>query len=278
MKITRVAIFYRNENTSAKKWEAKILNWLKRNYPEILVDNKNPQALLVLGGDGTIIEAVKKYATINPVIIGLNLGHVGFLASTRKEANFLIALQKLIKGDFLISKRMLIKATVERDCKKIFSTNALNEVTAQNMLGMVELEVMIDNHSFQYVRGSGLMVSTATGATGFNLSAHGPVVMPDIKCMIVTELLDHNTPTPSLVVKRNKKIQIKILNFRKQGLLALSATKEPVDVLLVADGVTLFPLQKGDVITVERSNHLVKCVEFEQNYFLKSLKEKFGYR
>ncbi len=278
MKIKSLGIFYRSDNSKAHKWEVEILLWLKKNYPNILIDNKKPQALLVLGGDGTIIEAVKKYSASSPIIVGFNLGHVGFLASTRREDTFFVILENLIKGKFFVIKRMVIKATVERNGHKIFSTNALNEITAQNILGMMELEVMINTHSFQYVRGSGVLIATATGSTAYNLSAHGPVVMPDIKCLVVTEILDHNTPTPSLIVQRNKKIQIKILNFRKQGLLALNTTKEPIDVLLVADGTTLFPLEKGDLITIEKSARLVKCAEFEPHYFLKSLKEKFGYR
>ncbi len=207
-----------------------------------------------------------------------NLGSVGFLASARREDQFLPTLEKLIKGQFQTTKRMMIKVEVERNGKKVFFAQAFNEITIQNLLGMVELEVMINEHPFQYVRGSGVLVSTATGSTAYNLSAHGPVVMPDIKCLIITELLDHNTPTPSLVVKRNKKIEIKVLNFREQGLLSLASSQELVDVLLTADAETIFPLKKGDIVKIERSKILVKYAEFEQNYFLKSLTEKFGYR
>ncbi len=278
MKIKSLSIFYRSENHKAKKWASKILVWLKDNYPEVTLDSKKPQALIVLGGDGAILEAVKKYQKISPIILGLNLGRIGFLASARREDCFLVILQKLIEGKFLITKRMMIKISVQRDGKNVFQARAFNEVTIQSLLGMVELEVLINNHPFQYVRGSGILVATATGSTAFNLSAHGPVVMPDIKCLIITELLDHNTPTPSLVVKRNKKIEIKVLAFRKQGLLSLSSSGELVDVLLIADADTIFPIEKGDIIKIERSKSLVKYAEFEPNYFLKSLNEKFGYR
>lgn len=278
MKIKSLSIFYRSDNSKAQKWEAQILAWLKNSHPRILIDSKKPQALIVLGGDGAILEAVKKYQKVSPIIVGLNLGRIGFLASARRETQFFTILEKLIAGKFAVTKRMMIKISVQRNGKNIFQARAFNEATIQSLLGMVELEVLINSHPFQYVRGSGILVSTATGSTAYNLSAHGPVVMPDIKCLIITELLDHNTPTPSLVVKRNKKIEIKVLAFRKQGLLSLSSNAKPVDVLLTADADTIFPVEKGDIIKIERSKALVKYAEFEPNYFLKSLNEKFGYR
>lgn len=276
--IKRISFFYRADNPQASIWEKKIKTWLKRKYPAIRLVKNNPQALIVLGGDGTILEAARKYARVNPIIFGLNLGHVGFLASARKPKKFLSSLDDFLRGNYWIVNRMMMNASVLRKNKQIFTTNSLNDVTIQNPLGMVEIEASIEDHPFQYIHGTGALVSTATGSTAYNLSAHGPIVMPDLNCFILTELLDHNIPTPSLVIKQDKKISLKIISFRKRGLLSIANTHKKVDVILAADSENIFPLEEGDIVNISRSSRLIKFAEIEKNYFLKSLEEKFAFK
>ena len=173
---------------------------------------------------------------------------------------------------------MMIKVNVIRDKKIIFTTNALNEVVVQSLMGMVELELRIDGDLMQNIRGTGALVSTATGSTAYNLSAHGPIMMPDINGFIVTELMDHNIPSPSIIIKRNKNIQLKVKGFRERGLLSISETGEKVDVILVADGTNLFSLKKKDRVSISHSPKLVSFIELEKNYFFKSLQEKFTFK
>ena len=276
--IKRVSIYFRDDNPKATFWSKKLSLWLKKKYPKIQLVSKDPQALIVLGGDGTILGAAQKYQRKSPIIIGLNLGHVGFLASAREPAKFLPALESIFKGEYRVVKRMMIKAEVWRKGKKIFSADSLNEFAVQNFLGMVEIGVNIDGHLVQYVRGTGVMVATATGSTAYNLSAHGPIVMPDIKCMVLTEILDHNVPTPSIVIKRDREIELKILDFRKRGLLKITQTGKDADVLITSDGEKVFPLGVGDIIKICRAPRLIKFAELEKAYFFKSLREKFAFR
>jgi len=257
------------------------------NYPktQILEPNAIPRTkkdapglLIVLGGDGTILEAAQKFQKWNPLIFGLNLGHVGFLASVRDHKNFVSGLDKVLKKQYRTLPRMLIRADLIRHDKKIFSAYALNDVAVQNLLGMVDIEVLVDNHPVQYIHGTGVLIATATGTTAYNLSAHGPIVMPDIKCLIITELLDHNIPTPSLIIKRNRNIILKIKDFRKQNRFIIKKTGEAADVILTTDTETIISLQKGDKIIIRRSERLVRFAELEKNYFFKSLQEKFAFR
>ena len=122
------------------------------------------------------------------------------------------------------------------------------------------------------------MVSTATGSTAYNLSAHGPIVMPDIKCIIITELSDHSIPSPSVVVKYDNAINVKIISFRKTGVLSLSKSGQKLDVVLMADGESPFPLEEHDEVIIQSSPHLIKFAELEKNYFFKSLQEQFGFK
>lgn len=277
-KTTTVCFTYRPGNEVALKWEQKITKWLNKKYPKVKIINKSPCVVIVLGGDGTILEAARRFQSHGSMVLGLNLGQVGFLASVREEKNFLAGLDKFFKGKYLIAKKVMLQANIVRDNKVVFTANALNEIAVQNLLGMVELEVRIDGDPIQQIRGTGALISTATGSTAFNLSAHGPIIMPDMDCFVITEILDHDIPSPSVVVKKNKKIQLKVLSFRERGLLSIGQTGEKVDVILMADGATLFPLQEKDLVNVGSSSRLVSFVELEKNYFFKSLQEKFSFK
>ena len=276
--IKRASIFWRPDNKKAILWAGKISAWIKRKYPEIKIGNAAPQALIVLGGDGTILEASQRYQKNHPVIMGLNLGHVGFLASAREPDKFFAALAQFFEGKSRIIKRMMIKGEVFRKGKKVYSANSLNEISILNLLGMVRIEANIDGHPVQYIHGTGVLVATSTGSTAYNLSAHGPIVMPDIKCMILTEIMDHNIPTPSIVIKRDREVELKILDFRRRGLLKITKDNKDADVVITSDGENIFPLDAGDVVKIRRSPGLIKFAELERAYFFKSLREKFGFK
>ncbi|HBM45376.1 MAG: putative inorganic polyphosphate/ATP-NAD kinase [Parcubacteria group bacterium GW2011_GWF2_38_76] len=285
--IKKMSIFLRDDNEKAIEWKEKIEKWFKDNYPEVIIvpvpkDLQNcglvPHVVIVLGGDGTIIEMAQKDNGCGVLIMGLNLGHVGFMASVREPKDFLDGLRKLMSGEYRVDDRMKIKAEIIRDGKKFAEIGAINEVVVQSLLGMVELKIEIDGHPLQYIRGSGAMVSTASGSTAYNLSAHGPIVMPDINCFIVSELFDHNIPTPSVVIKEDKTVTIKVENFRESGRFTLSKTGEAADVVVLADGTEAISLENGDEIVMKKSDDFVKFVEIEPNYFFNSLKEKFAFK
>lgn len=271
-------IFYHPSNKRAISWAGQINTFIKKKFLDIKNDSRKPEVVIVLGGDGTILEAARKYHELGSIILGLNLGNVGFLASVREEKDFLKALTDFLEGNFGIVERMILSAQVQRKGKIVFTAEALNEIVIKNPLGMVELQAKIAGHPVKDIKGTGILVATATGSTAYNLSAHGPIVMPDIKCLIVTELLDHSIPSPSLVVKYNNIINIEVVSFRERGLIALAKTNKKIDVLLVADGESVFPLQEKDEVIIKSSPHLIKFAELEKNYFFKSLQEKFGFK
>lgn len=285
--IQKVSIFLRRDNEKAVAWEGKIRKWFLDKYPKVEIvpvpkDFKNcsltPHVVIVLGGDGTIIEMAQKDNGCGALIMGLNLGRIGFMASVREPKDFLNGLRKLMSGKYRVDSRMKIKAEVIRGSKKIAELGAINEIVVQSLLGMVELKIEIEGHPLQYIRGSGAMVATASGSTAYNLSAHGPIIMPDINCFIVSELFDHNIPTPSVVIKEDRAVTIKVEDFRESDKFTLTKTGEHADVVVMADGTEAITLKKGDKIVMKKSDDCVKFVEIEPNYFFKSLKEKFAFK
>ena len=276
--IKRMTIFIRNDNRRSVAWKKKIEQYIAEKYPEIILSTNKPQVVIALGGDGTILEASRTFRKHAPITLGLNLGHVGFLASVRQSSQFLKAIDALLAGEHRETKRMMITARVYRKKKLIHECDCLNEVTAQGLMIAAKMTVSVDGYPLQNIHGTGVIISTPTGSTAYNLSSHGPIVTPDIHCMIITELLDHNIPTPSIVVKRTKTIHVDITEVRKRGVLSLTATNTPIDAVLTVDDMDLFPLEAGDRIEVVNSEHFVRFAEFEDNYFLKSIQKKFAFR
>ncbi|OGZ07092.1 MAG: hypothetical protein A2942_02310 [Candidatus Lloydbacteria bacterium RIFCSPLOWO2_01_FULL_50_20] len=274
----RLVIFYRKDNHRAPKWAALLRAHIAKHHKNITLTEEKPNVVVVLGGDGTILEASRIYGKQGVVVVGLNLGHVGFLASARRPREFIKTIDAFAAGKYTLSKRMMVGAVVYRKNNPVYHTDSLNEIAVQGLSGAIKLTVSIDGHPLQYIHGNGVMVATPTGSTAYNLSAHGPIVTPDIKCFILTELLDHHIPTPSMVLKRTKRIQISVTEIRAKGLLSITATGEPVDAVLTSDDLNIFPLHEGDRIEIDRSKRLIKFAEFTPDYFYKSLQEKFAFR
>lgn len=224
-----------------------------------------------------MLEAARTYQKANLLLVGLNLGNIGFLSSIRKSRHFLKEIKQICEGAYRIVPRMMIQVDITRKNKKIFSSYALNEIAVQNLFGMTAIDILINRHIIQRVRGSGVIVATATGSTAYNLSAHGPIVMPDIKCFIITKLLDHNIPTPSIIVKKNNTVELIITGFRKTDKFLIKETHEPADVILAADSERIIPLQKHDRISIKKSERLIRFMELEDHHFFKSLQEKFSF-
>ena len=262
-KIKSVTIYFRQNQKQAVLWSQKIEQYIKQQYKTIKFDNKHPDAVLVFGGDGTILEASRKYKDKKSIIFGFNLGQVGFLASVRDKKFFYYGLNNFLNQKYHICKRYFLKIELIRNKKIINSAFALNDTVIQSPTNMVKLNVSSNKHTFQLIYGTGVLISTATGSTAYNLSAHGPIVSPDIKCLIITELFDHNLPTPSIILNHHQEISIKVIDFRLQ------------DVVLISDGNNFWNLQKNDIIKIKLSTKSIDFAEIDDNYFLKSLHEKF---
>lgn len=275
--IKKVSFFYNENNKKSKFWVQEVKKIINKFDKTIVFDNEKPDVVFVFGGDGMIIRSIKSFGYNQALFIGMNLGKVGFLTSVRHQKDFLKSTEMFLKGDYFVSQRSLLRVEVIRNNQIVFKDNVLNEVVVQSLIGMVNLDVKIDGFPFQNIYGTGVLVSTTTGSTAYNLSAHGPLVMPNIECMILRELMDHNIPTPSLITSKDKKITIDVVDFRKKDIVKIKQSGKMLDadVLLVSDGQNLFPLEKQDKILVKTNIKKIDIVEFEKDYFLSSLKDKF---
>ena len=168
----------------------------------------------------------------------------------------------------------MLDVRVMRQGREVFRKRVMNEVYVQNPIGMVTLDVRIGSTRIQRIRGTGALVATPTGSTGYNLSAHGPILDPSLGAFIISEILDHDVPTPSIVVPVDRTVSLTVSSFRGRGILSLD--RKPVDVLLTADAQAAFALAQGDRILVSRAPEGVCIIQLEPDYFYHSLHEKFS--
>jgi NAD+ kinase len=218
------------------------------------------EIVIVLGGDGTILRGAEIARTQNIPILGINLGHVGFLAEVEKPALTEIA-TSIITKNFVTENRMVLQYSVLRDGAAIATGWALNEVTVErNGTTMVELFVQIDNRPLSRWGCDGLICSTPTGSTAYAFSAGGPVLWPEIDALVLLPISAHALFARPMVVAPTSQIVVEI---------------ESSDALLSADALRKLPLRSGDRVQITKDSSVIKLSHINPTLFTDRLVAKF---
>ena len=230
-------------------------------------DAEGCDAVLVLGGDGTLMRVAKKCNKFNLPIIGINLGHLGFLAQTGTEG-LEETLGRLIRKEYILEERMLLKGKVYRNNELIMESEALNDVCINRggMLQILNFDISVNGMFLKSYSADGVIISTPTGSTGYNLSAGGPIVEPSADMILVTPIAAHSFMNRSILFKADDSIKIKI--------------GEPHDeevgqtVLAHFDGADHIELQSGDEIVITKNSGHVSFIQMNNVNFLETLNRK----
>jgi len=217
--------------------------------------------VLSLGGDGTLLQAARLVAKMGIPILGVNLGHLGFL--TEIELNELFpSLERLLRGDFRIEDRMMLSACLERDGRKT-SFTALNDVviTKGAFSRMLRLEVYVDEAYLDTYPADGLIVSSPTGSTAYSLSAGGPLVSPELQVMIITPICPHTLYARPLVVRGDREIRVRV---HAPG----------AEVMLTVDGQQGVHLDDGDEVLTSRAETPARLIRLQGRSFYSLVREK----
>jgi len=217
------------------------------------------ECVIVLGGDGTIIETARAIGESEIPIVGINLGTLGFLSCIEKDQTE-YAVKELIADNYTIESRMLLKVTSFSNGKKS-SCLALNDVTVtrSGLSRLIKTDVFVNGEAVGSYSGDGCLVATPTGSTGYNLSAGGPIVTPEARLMCITPICPHSLNNRSIVVSGDDRIRIVIGEQKKSQETESFAT---------IDGQMAVRLNSGDSIEVEKAETVTKFVRFpEQSYF-----------
>ena len=218
------------------------------------------EVVVVLGGDGTILRGSEIARGQNIPILGINLGHVGFLAEVEKLSLVEIAASIVAKG-FVTENRMVLKYSVVREGAVISAGWALNEVTVErDGTTMVELFVQIDNRPLSRWGCDGLICSTPTGSTAYAFSAGGPVLWPEIDALVLLPISAHALFARPMVVSPTSEIVVEI---------------ESTGALLSGDSLRKLALKAGDQVHITKDASVIKLAHIKPTLFTDRLVAKF---
>ena len=244
------------DNRKAEELFEKVSDYLAVKGQNVEKDPSKADVVITLGGDGTLIHAACEYAQSRAKFVGVNVGTLGFLTAVEVDG-WQKAIDKLVMGDFVTSERMTIESHVGKETYR-----AVNEIVVKGMYRVVNLEIYVNGQKFLTCSGDGVIVATQTGSTAYSLSAGGPIVDPQLDCLVVTPVNAHGLPIPSVVLSPDDQIEIKLV--------------EGEDVSLIIDGQEHTKIVMGQSVKVERGKYKVKLVYFDKQHFLKALNGKFG--
>ncbi|MFQ5789119.1 MAG: NAD(+)/NADH kinase [Acidobacteriota bacterium] len=217
---------------------------------------RDADLLIVLGGDGTLLSAARAMGARQIPILGINLGSLGFLTDIALP-ELHPALDSILAGEFTIDSRMMLNAELVRKGKVLARQTVLNDVviTKGAIARMIEVGVEINQQFVAMVRADGIIVSTPTGSTAYNLAAGGPILFPGIGSMILTPICPHTLTYRPVVVSARSRI-------------ALNLRSDSGEVYLTFDGQVSAPMLQGDLVRVRKSRSSLKLVSLPgRNYF-----------
>ncbi len=220
---------------------------------------KNSHMVIALGGDGTILKTVNHAAEYNVPVMGINLGHLGFL--TQAERDDLSNLVKILEGEFSVEYRMMLEARVVKDGKVTESFTALNDIIIRsNSAKMISLEAKVDETSAGRYLADGVIIATSTGSTAYSLSCGGPIVHKALDCMIMNPICPHSMKSRCIVVPPDSRISIDFdatycneVDLRIDGVSTkLLGADEYVDIVRSEKRVPLINVNSRDYFDVIR--------------------------
>ena len=218
------------------------------------------EVAVVLGGDGTMLRAAEVTREQQIPLLGVNLGHVGFLAEVEKPPLSAIV-SAITKREYVLDSRMVLQYAVERDDKTVSQGWALNEVTVERERStLVELFLEIDGRPISRWGCDGLICSTPTGSTAYAFSAGGPVVWPEVDALVVLPISAHALFSRPLVISPQSEIVV---------------TVESKESVLSADSLRKFALQAGDRVAITKDSHVVNLAHLTNTVFSDRLVAKF---
>jgi NAD+ kinase len=221
-----------------------------------------PQLAVIFGGDGTFISAARVLSPFGIAIVGINLGHLGFLMSLEVE-EMPQNLLRLVQGEYYLEPRTQIVGELIRGGQQIAVAVAQNDIVINNgsVSRMIGMAVSVDDNRALEMKGDGVIVATPTGSTAYSLSAGGSIVLPETDVMLITPVAAHNLYSRPLVVSADSEIHISFSSVSPTAKMAF-------------DGQQFYDVMNDDEVIIRKYRHSAVFVWPEQGMFFKKLKAK----
>lgn len=276
----RIGIFAKRHNTDAVHLAEEVVAWLVEREIEVFVDEPLGNAMsdmrgypgqvippqvdmvVVLGGDGTLLSVARLVGDLRTPILGVNLGSLGFLTEITRAELFPV-LEQVLNGNFRVSERMRLLAVIRRDGQEVARYRVLNDVVINKgaLARILDMEAWIDDDYLTTFKADGLIVSTPTGSTGYNLAAGGPIIYPGNHCHVLSPICAHTLTNRPIVVSDEAMIRIEVKS-------------QDEDVVFTADGQEGMSLQCGDVVELRKSNHSTLLIKSPSKDYFQVLRTK----
>jgi NAD+ kinase len=259
MNVQKVIIVTKPKQPDVARVAGELIDWFKRKQIVASLDEASAATAdlaVVVGGDGTLLAAARLLGERQVPILAINHGGLGFLTEVTLEEMY-PALERIVAGQFVTQYRMTMDVRVARGGQQIVQHRALNDavVNKGTLSRMIELEARVDGQYLSRFRSDGLIVSTPTGSTAYNISAGGPIIFPTMEAMIVTPICSHTLTNRPIVLPRNAEVEIVLRSAQD-------------DVYLTVDGQVGLPLRLGDQFVVKKSDVAVQLIApADKNYF-----------
>ena len=269
-----IGIISKPHHAEAKRVLEELVPWLAERGKAVVMDvdtaalvgeatgvekNRLPDEvamIIVLGGDGTFLSVARLTEGRDVPLLGVNLGGLGFLTEVTQEQVF-ETLEEIFEGNYGVGERLLLQAHVHRDDERIAEYRALNDVVINKgaLARIISLETYVNGAYVNTFAADGIIISTPTGSTAYNLAAGGPILSPELGAIIINPICPHTLTNRPLVLPED--VTVKVI---------LKAEGE--DVLLTLDGQVGFALRYDDVVEVRKAPETVKLIEPpRRNYF-----------
>lgn len=228
---------------------------------------RSPELALVLGGDGTLLSAARAVAKAGTLILGVNLGTLGFLTEL-PLADLYPALEAVAKGEYAVESRSMLRCVLVREGNVIATHYALNDVVVSKsaIARLNYFELFVDSEFVSSYKADGLIIATPTGSTAYSLGAGGPILKPDVDAFVITPVSPHGLTHRPVVVRDSVEIEIHVKTGQEEAYLSL-------------DGQVGMPLRDGDIARCVKAEHPARLLRFEKTFFeVLATKLKWGER
>ncbi|MEF2805473.1 MAG: NAD(+)/NADH kinase [Massilistercora timonensis] len=230
-----------------------------------IIREKIPEKIdcaVVIGGDGSLIEVARFLHGRNIPVLGINMGTLGYL--TEVEVNHIEdAFAQILEGDYTLEDRMMLEGTLQ-DGRKDISLNDI-VVSRKTEIRLIHFRIYVNGELLNTYEADGVIISTPTGSTAYNLSAGGPIVEPTASMIVITPICPHALNTSSIVLSAEDEIVIEIAEGRHDAV---------EEAMVAFDGADTLPLVTGDRVTIRRAGASTRLMRLSRISFLEMLRRK----
>lgn len=256
---------------AAKAVSREIADYIRANGKICILEDEGTltedvDCVLVLGGDGTLLRAARELVDHNIPFLGINLGTLGYLAEIDRDSIY-PALDRLFADQYSMESRMMLTGTIYHNGEPVYTDIALNDIVIvrEGPLRVVRFKNHVNGAFLNEYQADGIIISTATGSTGYSMSAGGPIVSPETSVILMTPLAPHALNTRSIIFPAEDRIMVEIGPGRTEHPDAASAS---------FDGAVSQPMVTGDYIEITRAEQKTRLVKINNISFLEVLRTK----